>query len=283
MALTKNTTFHEGVSSGTYLQFPGEFGNYSQWVVWKPGEKIPLNPRTLKPAKVNDKSTWADFHTALEVAQQHDLCVGFVFTEDDPFVFLDFDDVIENGQIIDDRVSRFIFLVDSWVEFSQSGSGLHVFGVWKGSPINTRKGNIEAYTARRFVAMTGIVFGSYNNLKEITEEDLRTHFSELFNEKDIIAKTVDEQIMNGEVDPEAVEQVQEFLSQHIPQLRSGKWQGYILRSLRVISLSSAMWFGLFEKFINETLPFKKLLKLSTKANSESEKKRGVQIISCEPI
>ena len=51
--------------------------------------------------------------------------VGFVFTADDPFVGIDLDDCIENGELHPDAV-EIVRQLDSYTELSPSGSGIHV-------------------------------------------------------------------------------------------------------------------------------------------------------------
>ena len=84
-------------------QIPAELKERHQWVAWS-GEiksngkmsKIPISPRTGKPAKINDPSTWGSFEAALECCKRHQLQgIGFVFADNDPFTGIDLDQCIE--------------------------------------------------------------------------------------------------------------------------------------------------------------------------------------------
>ena len=82
---------------------PAELREFRQWVVWKKGHgknsKRPFNARTGNPASVDDPATWADYDDARQaVAKERADGVGFVLTEEDPFTFIDLDNVIARGR-----------------------------------------------------------------------------------------------------------------------------------------------------------------------------------------
>ena len=72
----------------------------AQWVVWKTfikrqGKKVkkvkmPYDPKTGKPAQVNNPLTWGTYSEACRAAYRYD-GLGFVFTADDHFVGVDID------------------------------------------------------------------------------------------------------------------------------------------------------------------------------------------------
>lgn len=141
---------------------------YSQWVVWRPtppdaaGErwkKTLLSARNGKAASSTDPSTWSDYQTAIDYAELHGLGVGFVFTNDDPFFFVDIDDCytpdIGWSPIANELCQR---LHGSYVEVSVSGTGLHIIGVGKrpeGYQVKTKIG-FDVYEWGRWAALTGV-------------------------------------------------------------------------------------------------------------------------------
>ncbi len=74
-----------------------ELATYDHWVVWqwetREGKetKVPYSSRWTK-ARVNDSSTWLTFDGAIKLCEEmHGAGVGFVFTDQDPFVGIDLD------------------------------------------------------------------------------------------------------------------------------------------------------------------------------------------------
>lgn len=146
---------------------------YSQFLlyklVWdeakKKHNKIPLNPRTLQvyPKGSNwqqdpSSTTTYDEIAALIPQLPEDYGVGYLFTPNDPFFFVDIDKCLQPDNtwspIAMDIMGR---LDGAAVEVSQSGRGLHIFGTGA-TPEHASKNiplNIELYTEGRFVALTG--------------------------------------------------------------------------------------------------------------------------------
>jgi primase-polymerase (primpol)-like protein len=84
----------------TYMQpiipstshFIFELASYQQWVVTNVADKIPLDPRTLQHASVDNPGTWADLATAQACCQARpNLTLGFVLTANDPYSVVDLD------------------------------------------------------------------------------------------------------------------------------------------------------------------------------------------------
>jgi hypothetical protein len=134
--------------------------SYKQFILWKTinGRKIPFNPETLEAASSTNPSHWSDADTVFSVANElPEFHVGFVFTEQDPFWFLDIDKCYENGAWSPLATELMGSLPGAAVEVSQSGRGLHIFGtgaVAEHARKNTAL-HIELYTSERFVALTG--------------------------------------------------------------------------------------------------------------------------------
>ncbi|MFC4360303.1 hypothetical protein ACFO0N_20345 [Halobium salinum] len=134
-----------------------------QWVCWneqtrdgKP-TKIPITPRTGGFASSTDRDTWTDFETAVEYAQNDEADgLGFVFTDNDPFVGVDLDDCRdpETGHV-DDDARDIVNRLDSYTEVSPSGTGFHVLVEGELPEGRNRTGSVEMYDSARFFTMTG--------------------------------------------------------------------------------------------------------------------------------
>lgn len=124
-------------------------------------DKLPVHPQTLQVVTAHDPSAWVDADTAsvLAMACGADYGVAFVFTENDPFFFIDIDNCVQDGQwtpVAQDLMNRFR---GAAVEISQSGAGLHIFGTYRGAApehaCKNKEHGLELYTSSRFVALTG--------------------------------------------------------------------------------------------------------------------------------
>lgn len=91
---------HAALNSNPIVPYvPEDLKQYPQFVVWKEG-KIPVDPKTGKNASITDPDTWSNYETACRAYLTGHYCgIGFVFTENDPFIFLDIDDCLE-GRVI---------------------------------------------------------------------------------------------------------------------------------------------------------------------------------------
>jgi hypothetical protein len=147
-------------------------GDYRQFIIWKavpdpekPGKikKIPTHFQAGYPVDVTDSSAWADANQAIVAASAwgDEYGVGFCFTPNDPFFFLD----IDGCRTDDDANPWSPMAMDLMrqlpgvaIEVSQSGKGLHLFGTGTCPPHGCRNRplGLELYTEARFVALTGI-------------------------------------------------------------------------------------------------------------------------------
>lgn len=159
---------------------PAELKDRDQWVVWKSipaGEgkkpkKIPFNARSGEEAESNNPATWCDYGTALMAyIEQPDRYagIGYVLTEFDPFVGIDCDDCIIDGNIEPWATALHATMGCTYAEISQSGQGFKM--IVRGTIPSSAKpqkakiptdiipadqqGRIEMYADRRFFALTG--------------------------------------------------------------------------------------------------------------------------------
>lgn len=155
------------------IAVPAEMMPYAQFVLWrlihKPGrskpDKVPFNPATGLPAAVDKPATWCDYATACAryEAGNYD-GIGFVFTADDPFGFVDLDDCRDPAGAWKPHVQAIITALPGAWEVSQSGKGLHGIGyvgdkarlAGKRRKWSDAGERFECYTLGRFVAFGGV-------------------------------------------------------------------------------------------------------------------------------
>lgn len=133
---------------------PAELRETPQWVARR--GKVPVDPKTGNNAETNDPSTWGTFEEAVAHAKRSGLDgVGLVFTEGDPFAFVDLDGCmdLETGEITPEAAS-IVDTLDSYTEVSSSGRGLHVVVRGEKPGPRNRKGKIEMYDRRQYLAVS---------------------------------------------------------------------------------------------------------------------------------
>lgn len=133
---------------------------YPQFIVWKlipdtpKDRKVPFDPVAMRPGDAHDPRMWLSAQDAITQSTMlgDEFGVGFVFTAADPFFFVDID--TWPSPIADELCAAF---QGAAVEVSHSGHGLHIIGTGQAPQHRSRNGdlNIEFYTERRFVALTG--------------------------------------------------------------------------------------------------------------------------------
>ena len=131
-----------------------------QWVLWAQvaGKKVPRQARTPhRNASVTNPATWSSFETASKAAADTGLGLGFVFTNRDPFVFIDLDWHEQPSDLQRGIIKR----LASYTEVSPSGYGAHVFVTGDKSRITHAVKidalGVEIYVAGRYSTITGNV------------------------------------------------------------------------------------------------------------------------------
>lgn len=123
-------------------------------------EKKPIDPRTMIVANPHDPESWVTFDEAARLlpalGKQHG--IGFVFTANDPFWFLDVDGAWDGSAWNATAVDACTQLAGAAVEVSSSGRGLHIFGTGPVPAHGNRNKDLhtEFYSDKRFVALTGL-------------------------------------------------------------------------------------------------------------------------------
>lgn len=158
----------------SYDAIPAELRGYHQWVAWRlnsNGQKMPFTPRIDRTSRVNEvasstnPATWGSYEEAVYTLtaglQQRAKSgylyrlypdgIGFVFTKDDPFIGIDFDDCIVNDQIAPGALN---LVQQSYCEISHSGTGLKAIG-YGTIAAGLKRDQVEIYDCDRFFALTG--------------------------------------------------------------------------------------------------------------------------------
>jgi hypothetical protein len=147
------------------LALPDDLTERDTWVLWRRERetKVPYSV-TGRRASSTDPRTWASFETVTAAYLRRPDAyagIGFVFTKEDPFVGIDLDDCLDEGNLRPPFVATVEKFSDTYLEISPSGKGIKIWA--KGSlPANLPKvralggiGGIEMYDHARFFAVTG--------------------------------------------------------------------------------------------------------------------------------
>lgn len=147
---------------GRLYNIPEELRKLPQWVCWKLEDigaskptKVPYTPNN-QHASTTNKNTWASFEDCLRAyASGHFSGVGFVFSADDPYSFIDLDDTAGDALAFS-RQHHIFKTFNSYSEISPSGKGLHI--IIKGNvPVGRKRSFVEIYSSGRYATFTGNV------------------------------------------------------------------------------------------------------------------------------
>lgn len=164
-----------GATRVNFVNIPQELKANAAFCLWRYEKrggkptKVPYNPRTRAPAKVNDPSTFADFNTAM-TAYAMGGWNGIGYRVSEGIGAIDIDHCIrEDGSLNDVAASVLGMFSHSYFEKSPSGTGLR--GFFRLSPDfaydstayykNNRRHGLEMYlpgATQRFVTVTGDVY-----------------------------------------------------------------------------------------------------------------------------
>jgi primase-polymerase (primpol)-like protein len=141
---------------------PPELRDQARWVVARiedrdgKATKVPFRPLDpTRRADTTDPSTWSDFTTTRQLVESGTFpMLGFVLGSG--FVGVDLDQCrnTETGAV-EPWAEDIVRLLDSYTEWSVSGTGIHIIcrGVLPAG--RRRKGRIEMYESARYFVMTG--------------------------------------------------------------------------------------------------------------------------------
>ena len=185
-----------------YQNIPQELRNLKQWglfeLKWvearKKNTKIPINPYDGSAGKSNDPSTWSDFDTAMRALNDVERADGLAFYFANGYVGLDIDHIdsnLEDWRAGDNDpnnlVNKFQDLTDNtYMEVSQSGTGIHAIFKGKIPGKRRRKGNYEMYQTGRFFALTGNNIVPDPTIKSMSDDEMKTLYEFLFGKDNIV-------------------------------------------------------------------------------------------------
>lgn len=201
-----------------FNEIPSELKNIPNWILWcaeqrenskgeKKSTKIPYqaNPQYVGvEARSNDPSTWSTFPTAVKFYNSSNADgIGFVFSRNDNYIGIDIDkcvsyrseDVDRENPILSDFAKEIIDTLDSYTEFSVSGTGIHI--IVKGSLPQTicgtgrksTKHNLEIYQHGRYFTMTGHKENSNYQIIDRTDE-IAEIIDKYFDDSDLKGRVV---------------------------------------------------------------------------------------------
>lgn len=185
-----------------YQNIPQELRNLKQWglfeLKWvearKKNTKIPINPYDGSAGKSNDPSTWSDFDTAMRALNDVERADGLAFYFANGYVGLDIDHIDSNledwregDNDPNNLVNKFQDLTDNtYMEVSQSGTGIHAIFKGKIPGKRRRKGNYEMYQTGRFFALTGNNIIPNPTIKSMSDDEMKTLYEFLFGKDNVV-------------------------------------------------------------------------------------------------
>lgn len=145
---------------------PEEIRLLPQWVCWC-GDKVPKNPRTGGNAQSNNADSWASFEDAIKACEIFGFDgVGFMFRKGGGYFGVDLDHCQENKAFCDEFVDG----LQSYNEYSRSGTGLHIICKGVLPEGSRRKGGVEMYSEGRYFICTGNIYNpNYSKIADCTE------------------------------------------------------------------------------------------------------------------
>ena len=133
-----------------------------QWVAWrmvmKQGKwtKVPCQV-SGKMASSTNRKTWNTFHNVLEAYNNGSGFdgVGIVLTKDLGIVGHDIDNCVTEDGELNETADLIVMTLDTYTEYSPSGTGIRAFSIGTKPEGGCRKGNVEMYDSGRFLTVTG--------------------------------------------------------------------------------------------------------------------------------
>jgi hypothetical protein len=221
----------------SFDNIPAELQILRQWVCWRfenrDGKltKVPHHRNGYK-ADPSDPSTWstfADVVAAYADGVRRFNGIGFVFAAGGDYTGIDLDHHCDpaTGQL-DELGGRYVRLLNSYTELSQSGTGVHVL-VRGTIPSSTgrrdAKMGVEMYSAGRFFVMTGRRLPDTSPTIEPRQSQIETMFQQIFGSKNEVREAEPPQPANLS-DSDLIEQAGRAKNGALfSQLWRGDWKG----------------------------------------------------------
>lgn len=174
---------------------PEDFKAIRQWAVYRfdprkakkePGGysskmgKPPVSPTTGSEISWTDPKNFLTFDQAVNALEDNTpgnlAGIGLIFTGREPFSGVDIDSCITPMALSDAALTKqareIVDRLDTYTEISPSGTGLRLIGRGKlpGGDNGGKCGDYEAYSAARFLTMTGRVFEGKKTIREFSSD-----------------------------------------------------------------------------------------------------------------
>lgn len=246
----KNTLGRQAspMPTDNFASIPNELKELKQWCLWKYEDIGAIKPTKVPYGKeghklsVIDPSHWIAFSDAVFIYRAGGYSgIGFVFTQFDPYAFIDLDatEDQENNNIQLKIFKEF----NSYSEKSPSGKGLHI--IVKGSiPQGRKRADVEIYSSGRYATMTGNVF----SLKPV--EERHSLLNQLFDQMGKPPKAYSNSTLNEpEIinDEEVIRQAANALNgKKFTDLYKGEWHNYYPKPAAANQGSSEADFALID-------------------------------------
>ncbi len=189
-----------------------ELSGYNQWVTYGaagPMDKIPRQADG-QPASVSDPKTWCSHAQAVAAVEAGKAGkaggIGFVFTVNDPFCGIDFDDCRDpkTGEIALEAREH-IEALDSYTEISPSGTGLHVI-VRAAVPQGRKWQSAEIYSDGRYFTFSGCNLTETPATIEHRQVEVNRILQSLASGSAIQSSAIKEGDIKWDADPKTIEE-----------------------------------------------------------------------------
>ncbi len=182
-------------------KIPQELKDVPQWVCWKAVpkgngkvDKIPINPSNGRKAATDNPKTWVSFDKAVTYYRKRNGKgidgIGFVFSKEDPFMGIDLDDSVKNGNM-ELQAQAYIDKIYSYGELSPSGNGVHVITKAKIPGPRRRNGNVEIYEDGRFFTITGDHLEDTPATIEGKQKEIESFYNDVFGREEEKSKPIE--------------------------------------------------------------------------------------------
>ncbi|MBO6267796.1 MAG: DNA primase, partial [Clostridium sp.] len=221
------------------MGFPEELKKLNRWVGYrlvpdkdggKP-KKVPINAVTGQNAKSNDPSTWCDYQTAKDAADQYGYNgIGFMFVKEDGYVGVDVDHCYDpETNTFNEIATAIMGRQPTYMEFSPSGDGIHLWFKGtkpKGASKNTDTG-VEMYDSVRYFTVTDKpIPGCMETVAEALPDTLTWIHDNYLKKKQKAKKKTKKKAGEKLTDEEIIEKATEAGNgEAFADLMAGKWEG----------------------------------------------------------
>lgn len=229
---------------------PQTLQKLNNWALWRleGTKKAPYSVKYNGKIGVNKPYLWGSYGAAVQKLQYTDDYngLGFLFTEKCGLVFIDLDHCINEAGELSPFASNVIGAFSgTYIEYSQSGSGLHI--ICKGNiPIDGTKIDkygIELYKNKHYIAFTGNAYEASEPTNKQAELNKLCNFLNI-TKKERAQISTPEPIRTA-ADDEIIERASNSKRNgaQFQALWAGQWQGaYTTQSHADMRLISLLWY-----------------------------------------